>query len=74
MVSYRATLRYSRCNAPHSGSEKGVFWKRGLFSNVHFLEIVENLEILEILESRQTMENKGESEHCLEILENLEIF
>ena len=32
--------------SPLSGSEKGVFWKRGLFGKVHFLE---NLEILEIL-------------------------
>ena len=24
--------------------EKGVFWKRGLFRKVHFLEILENLE------------------------------
>ena len=56
-----------------SGSEKGVFWKRGLFRKVHFLEILENLEILEILENRQTVENKEESDHCLEILENLEI-
>ena len=29
------------------GSEKGVFWKRGLFRKVHFLEILEILEILE---------------------------
>ena len=57
-----------------SGSEKGVFWKRGLFRKVHFLEILENLEILEILENPQTVENKGESDHFLEILENLEIF
>ena len=56
-----------------SGSEKGVFWKRGLFRKVHLLEILENLEILEILENRQTVENKGESDHFLEILENLEI-
>ena len=35
------------CSA-FSGSEKGVFWKRGLFRKVHFLEI------LEILENRQT--------------------
>ena len=56
-----------------SGSEKGVFWKRGLFRKIHFLEILENLEILEILEKRQTLENKGESDHFLEILENLEI-
>ena len=50
-----------RANRPHlyqncghhrrSGSEKVVFWKRGLFRKVHFLEI---LEILEILENRQT--------------------
>ena len=26
-----------------SGSEKGVFWKRGLFRKVHLLEILENL-------------------------------
>ena len=32
------------------GPFKGVFWKRGLFRKVHFLEILENLEILEILE------------------------
>ena len=56
-----------------SGSEKGVFWKRGLFRKVHFLEVLENLEILEILEKPQTVENKGESDHFLEILENLEI-
>ena len=30
-------------------------------------------EILEILENRHTVENKGESDHFLEILENLEI-
>ena len=62
-------LSYCYC----SGSEKGVFWKRGLFRKVHFLEILENLEILEILENPQTVENKGESDHFLEILENLEI-
>ena len=56
-----------------SGSEKGVFWKRGLFRNVHFLEILENLEILEILENPQTVEKREESDHFLEILENLEI-
>ena len=56
-----------------SGSEKGVFWKRGLFKEVRFLEILENLEILQILENPQTGENKGEPDHSLEILENLEI-
>ena len=35
---------------PSSGSEKGVFWKRGLFRKVYFLEIKENLEILEIVD------------------------
>ena len=46
---------------------KGVFWKRGLFRKVCFLEILENLEILEILENSQTVD------HFLEIQENLEI-
>ena len=50
--------------------KKGVFWKRGLFRKVNFLEILENLEILEIVENPQTLENKGESDHFLEILEN----
>ena len=27
-----------------SGSEKGVFWKRGLFRKVHFLEILDSRE------------------------------
>ena len=53
-----------------SGSEKGVFWKRGLFRKVHLLEILENLEILEFPEISQTVENKGDSDHFLEILEN----
>ena len=52
------------------GFGKGVFWKRGLFGKVHFLE---NSEIREILENPKTVENKGEADHCLEILENLEI-
>ena len=58
--------------ASQSGSEKGVFWKRGLFRKVHF-EILENLEILEILQNCQTVENEGEADHFLETLENLEI-
>ena len=53
--------------------EKGVFWKRGLFREVHFLEILGNLEILEFLENPQTVGNKGDSDHFLELLENLEI-
>ena len=31
----------------NSGSEKGVFWKRGLFRKILCLEILENLEVLE---------------------------
>ena len=58
-----------------SGSEKGLFWKRGLFRKVHFLKVLENLEILlQTLEKSQTVESKEESDHFLEILENLENF
>ena len=39
-------------------SETGIFWKRGLFRKVHFLENMENLEILEILENPQTVEKQ----------------
>ena len=53
--------------------KKGVFWKRGLFREVHFLEILENSEILKIVEKPQTAENKGESGRFLEILKSLEI-
>ena len=38
-------------NAAVSGSETEVFWEKGLFGEVHFLEILENLECLEILEN-----------------------
>ena len=55
------------------GSEKGVFWKRGLFREIHFLEILEKSKIPKILENLQTLENKGESYHFLEILENPKI-
>ena len=68
------TLQQPEITLWFSGSEIGVFWKRGLFRKVHFLEILENLEILEILENPQTLENKGESDHFLEVLENLEIW
>ena len=54
-----------------SGSEEGVFCKRGLFKKVKFLGTLENLEVLGILEKPQTLENKGESEHCPEILEHI---
>ena len=60
------SLRIKKSGGLLSGSEKGVFWKRGLFRKVHFLEILENLEILEILEKSQTVENKGESDFCSE--------
>ena len=72
-VGKKRTLKYASWGPTISGSEKGVFWKRGLFRKVHFLEILENLEILEFLENPQTLENKVESDHFLEILENLEI-
>ena len=39
---------------------------------IHFLENLENLEILETLENPRTVESKGESDHFLEILENLD--
>ena len=60
-------------NVSKSGSEKGVFWKRGLFRKVHFLETLENLEILEILENPQTGKQRR-IRPFREILENLEIF
>ena len=56
-----------------SGSEKGVFWKRGLFRKSSFPELLENSENVEIPDNPQTVENTGESDHLLEILENLEI-
>ena len=40
---------------------------RGLFRKAHFLEVLENLEILEILENPQTVENKGEPDHFLDL-------
>ena len=57
-------------NYCNSGSEEGVFWKRGLFRKVHFLE---SLEILEFLENLQTVGDKGDSDNFLEIPVNLEI-
>ena len=52
---------------------KRGLWRKGLFRKIHFLDIPEISELLEILEN-QTVENKGVSDHVLEILENLEIF
>ena len=49
--------------------------EKGVARKAHFLKILEkfNVEILEVLENPQTLENKGDSDHFLEILENLEI-
>ena len=44
--------------------------KKGFLRKVHVQEI---LETLEILESPSSVENKGESDHLLEIPENLEV-
>ena len=54
------------------------FGKRGLlekgsFQKSPFSRDSRELEIFEILENPQTVENKGESDHFLEILENSEI-
>ena len=54
-----------------SGSEKGVFWKRGLFRKVLVLEILENLES-RVFGEPQTAENKADSHHFLENVEILE--
>ena len=51
-----------------SGLEKGVFWK-GVFSKMAIFW----RESLEILESLQSVENNGESDHLLEILQNVEV-
>ena len=52
-------------------SKKRSLWeKRGLLRKAYFSrEILENLESLEILENPQTVENKGKSDHFLEILD-----
>ena len=58
-VTVLVTAKFSR-NLIFIGFGKGVFWKRGLFRKVHFLEILESLEILEILENPpQTVENEA---------------
>ena len=56
---------------PKLGFGKGSFGK-GVFSENPLSEILQNLMILEILENPRLWK-KGESDHCLEILENLEI-
>ena len=56
--TYKGDCRETEPENDCSGSEKGLFWKRGLFRKVHFLEILENLEILEIQENPQTLEIK----------------
>ena len=49
--------------------------EKGSCQKSPFPEILENLEIqnLEILDNPQTVENKGDSDHFLEVLEHLEI-
>ena len=71
-VNAEIALVVLRASDHRSGSEKGVLWKRSLFKNVHFLEKLVILETWEILEIYKSVENKGESEHFLEILENLD--
>ena len=61
-----------------SGSEQGVFWKRGLvqkspFSRDSTSRECTTVEILEDSKNLQILENEGESDHFLENLENLEI-
>ena len=64
-------------SSPHVGSslvgkdndfyrdqQQGSFWKRGLIGRAQSPEIVENLESL------WSVENQGESDHLLEVLEN----
>ena len=52
---------------------KGVFWKRGLFRKVHFPEMLEKFRGSRDFREPETVENKGESGHFLEILETFEI-
>ena len=55
-----------------SGSEKGVFWKRGLFRKVQCRPSEEFRDSRDSGEP-QTVENKDESNHFLEIREHLEV-
>ena len=56
----RETLVKCRQDGKNVGIGKGVFWKRGLLKNIHFLvAIAENVEILQVLESSQVVENKN---------------
>ena len=70
-----ACTQVDQCDIASVGRvwKKGFLGKRGLFRKVQFLETLENLEIVEILENSQTMENKGEADRFLEIVENLDI-
>ena len=64
-------MRGGGFRSQRSGSEKGVFWERGLFRRVHVLEILE-IENLEILERAPTVwKTKPNSTIFLEIPENL---
>ena len=60
------TERFWELYSVFLGAEKGP-WERGLFRKVLLLEV------LEVLEKPQTVENNVESDHFLEILENLDI-
>ena len=51
-----------------SGLGKRGLLKKTAFRKVHLIDILENLEILEMLENPETVENKGESDHLLEII------
>ena len=61
---------YNLANIWFWGSGKGVFWKRGLFRKVH-----DSREFRDSRDSREPPNcgKKGESDHFLEILVNLEI-
>ena len=57
-----------------SGSETKGFLEKGSFRKVHFLDDLEDSEIVAIPENPQTVENKGESDHFLEIMEIARFF
>ena len=59
--------RHAQCLwcGQESGSEKGVFWKRGLFKKSISIEMLENSDIWEILDSSLSVEKQGESDYFL---------
>ena len=66
-ILYNKNPRHISAEGP--GRAK-IWWKGGLFENIHVLEVLESTP--EILEISQSVDNKGESDHCLELLEILE--